>query len=393
VRKTETNPSTATNDSNDSIVPQGSIESSSESRLESLETRLRRPITFVINRGLETLETLETRRGWLKKLARGAAAIAFAQVSGFSFDPNAKASSHIAEAARDDVENQAEADETAAIEKLGNAAGLGRFRTTRSDHFLAIGDAAEAFRTDALAICELILLDYLDHFRAKGFEIHEPQKRLTVVALAGAKSFEAFSGEDPQGVIGGFYDRDTNRLIFYDFRRMNGPVAAARPEKANTLALVHETTHQLTFNTGLLARTRDVPVTIAEGLAMYVEQHNPKKRARPGEINRDRLKGLVLARGKRVSWIPIKKLIADDDLFGTKADDDTVQLAYAESWLLVHRLLTDKTKLERFRDYLKEIQSRVDSTRRIADAAKYLGDLDRLDQDVQAYSKRLLRGG
>ena len=333
-----------------------------------------------------------TRRSWLKTLARRSAAITIAGSANFHLDRLVLQTSRAAETAPADPDNQADAAEIAAVEQLGEAARFGRFRVTRSDHFLAIGDAAEAFRTDATAICELILLDYLDHFRAKGFEIHEPSNRLTVVSLAGAKSFEAFSGEDPQGVIGGFYDRDTNRLIFYDFRQTNGPVAAAHPEKANTLALVHETTHQLTFNTGLLDRTSDVPVTIAEGLAMYVEQHHPKKRARPGEINRDRLKGLVLARGKRVSWIPVKKLIADDELFGSKADEDVVQLAYAESWLLVHRMLTDKTKLERFRGYLKVIQSRDDATHRLADAAAQLGDLDRLDQDLQAYSKRLLRG-
>lgn len=360
VRKTATDKSTTTTGSNDSITCNGSID--------------------------------PTRRRWLKTLARQTAAITLACSARFDIDRIAHAKSGATEIDPADGENQAEIAETAAVKKLGEAAGLGRFRITRSDHFLAIGDAAEAFRNDALAICELIMLDYLDHFRAKGFEIHDPANRLTVVALAGAKSFEAFSGEDPQGVIGGFYDRDTNRLIFYDFRQTNGPVAAAHPEKANTLALVHETTHQLTFNTGLLDRSRDVPVTIAEGLAMYVEQHNPKKRARPGEINRDRLKGLVLARGKRVSWIPVKKLIADDELFGSKADDDVVQLAYAESWLLVHRLLTDKSKLERFRGYLKAIQSRDDATHRLADAAAQLGDLDRLDQDLQAYSKRLLRG-
>ena len=34
-----------------------------------------------------------------------------------------------------------------------------------------------------LADCELIALDYLDHYRAKGFEVKLPDQRLTLVVF------------------------------------------------------------------------------------------------------------------------------------------------------------------------------------------------------------------
>ena len=45
----------------------------------------------------------------------------------------------------------------------------------------------------------------------------------------------------------------------------------ADPERVNLLALVHETTHLLCFNTGLLSRKANVPAWVSEGLATYVE--------------------------------------------------------------------------------------------------------------------------
>ena len=50
------------------------------------------------------------------------------------------------------------------------------------------------------------------------------------------------------------------------------------------ITLSHEATHQLTFNTGLLNRKGDVPMCIAEGLAVYGEIRSGPGRNEPGRI-------------------------------------------------------------------------------------------------------------
>ena len=88
--------------------------------------------------------------------------------------------------------------------------------------------------------------------------------------------------------MGGHYELDTNRLVIFDFRPGGGPPAGANPKRINTFTLIHEATHQLTFNTGLLDRQGDVPVAVSEGLAMYAELGHDG-RSVLGMINRPRL--------------------------------------------------------------------------------------------------------
>jgi hypothetical protein len=66
-------------------------------------------------------------------------------------------------------------------------------------------------------------------------------------------------------------------------------------------------------------------------------------------------------------------------------------LAYAESWLLVDYSMKEPSRLLGFRAYLELIHGRRDGNRRLEDARRHLGDLDRLDEDLRRYSVRLLK--
>src|SRR5262249_33190682 len=147
---------------------------------------------------------------------------------------------------------------------------------------------------EALEICEALAKDFLKHFKEKEFPVVAPDHRLTVVLLADAPSFAKFLGSEEGEAVAGIYDLDTNRLVVFD-NRGNGVALAAR---ANTVALVHEATHQLCFNTGLLDRKGDVPLCISEGLATYGEVRRPRGPDRVGSLNRERW--AVLVDGRRV---------------------------------------------------------------------------------------------
>jgi hypothetical protein len=109
-----------------------------------------------------------------------------------------------------------------------------------------------------------------------------------------------------------------------------------------------------------------------------------------GGTNRPRLLALSLAADSDKPWIPIPELVADDKLF----DSEQVQLAYAESWLLVHYLLRSRSRLPRLRDYLAGTVATPQGNlqARVKDAERHLGKLERLDREVKDWAARLHEG-
>src|SRR4051812_34337610 len=57
------------------------------------------------------------------------------------------------------------ADAEAASRARAKAAGLPDFGTSRTDHYLAVGDAPAAFREEALALCERLAVTFQKHFQ------------------------------------------------------------------------------------------------------------------------------------------------------------------------------------------------------------------------------------
>jgi len=260
------------------------------------------------------------------------------------------------------------------------AAGLGPFARTETAHFAGVGDAPGAFRAEVVAASERAAKDFVDHFREKGFaDTALPTRRMTVVILADARSYRAFTGQKDDLAVGGHYEIDTNRLVMFDFRADQGRVNAAA-EWINTLTLIHETTHILTFNTGILDRKADVPLAISEGLATYGEVWRPNGKGRIGGVNLPRLSGL----GR--DWLALSRLLVEDGLLEAEGTRDA---AYAQAWVLIHAHLKSPARLPRLRSYLAAIRGRTDPKHRLDDARGHLGDLEKLDVDLRRYASRL----
>ena len=280
-----------------------------------------------------------------------------------------------------------EGKEIAEVQAMARKAGLEPFAVSRKMHFLALGNADDRFRENAVAICESLSTAFLEHFGEKGFELKLPAKRLTVITLRDDISYQAFSGEDPGTTVAGHYDLDTNRLVMFDFRpKQDEPGAIANPERVNLLALVHETTHQLCFNTGLLSRQASVPDWVSEGLATYAEVWQ-KKKTKIGATNVPWLSYLKNAKTTAKPWIDIASLMADDSHF---RDEQTMHLAYAESWLLVHYLMKPP-RLAGFQAYLRELPPQSSPSERVKLAEKHLGPLPELERNLAKELKRLAR--
>jgi len=294
----------------------------------------------------------------------------------------------------------AEAELEGLRERLAQAK-IGPLNTARSVHYQAIGDASEWFMNVVLGDNEQIALDYSKHFRALGFQVRMPGSPLIVVVFRDDRSFNKFfhlpsfeAGKKglPAQLVGGIYERRTNVLHVFDWRSVGIPHSG----RLNMPSLVHEATHQLSFNTGLLNREGDTPLCIVEGLGTYGESRDLIGPSDFGRRNWERLRDLGRIR-RRLPWIPMRELFSDDAVLDAVATAlragkaDRVVLAYAESWLLVYYLLKDQEVLPRFRQYLKDIQTRRTADRRIADAQTHLGDLDQLDRVLRGYAVRFER--
>ncbi|MGO9467094.1 MAG: DUF1570 domain-containing protein [Isosphaeraceae bacterium] len=258
--------------------------------------------------------------------------------------------------------------------------------TLHSEHFQAVGDASESFMKITLGDCERIAQGYFDHFRAKGFDVRVPDRRLTLIVFVDERPFRTFNKGVPAWAWG-LYKPTDNWLVLFDFRNATSQMLRQQGYQANMLNLAHEATHLLAYNTGLLNRKGNVPRAISEGIATYNEARKLDNASAPGQINSMRLDDLAHIQ-RRVRWIGVADLITDDKAaFGPTAD--RLLLAYAESWLLVYHLMTTPSRLPQFRDYLKSISKRTDGVHRLQDAEASFGSLDRLDRDVRQEGIRL----
>ena len=210
---------------------------------------------------------------------------------------------------------------------------------------------------------------------------------MTLVALATREEFAQFLGQDLGPAVGGIYDLDANWLLMFD-NRGDDPRGVAPAERVNTLVLMHETIHLITFNLGPLSREGDVALCVAEGLAMYGETRSTGRGAGIGKVNTPRLQGLLLAQRGGIDWFGLPELLANDDLLN---QPDTQQAAYAQSWLLVYHLLSERRWRPKFAAYLAAIRPRRDATHRLDDAQATLGDLAALDRELRALATRLTR--
>lgn len=281
---------------------------------------------------------------------------------------------------------QADDDDTLRLEALearGQAAGLGPFLVVERGLYLGTGDAPRGFQEEALRLCDALADDWLGHFRRRGLPAERPTRRLVVVILADPKGLANFLGIEPDPELRGLYDVKADWLAVCDNRGAGDP----RAQRANTVALHHEATHQLCFHSGLLDRAADTPLLVSEGLGVYGEVRRPDGRTRVGAINTERLAVIGERARSGGALIPVAELVASDAWFD---DPESRQLAYAQAWLLVHWLMQEAPRQARFASYLDALRGRRGG-RRVEDLAAHLGDPSRLDADLKRHANRLLR--
>jgi hypothetical protein len=291
------------------------------------------------------------------------------------------------------------------------------FRIDGTGHFLV---CAEQNNRHIGEVCEETYRTFRRYFSVRGFKIAEPEFPLVVIVFPDRDSFVRYCRRDklepPAGMLG-YYMRLTNRIALFDQGDSGVAVAPApskslasffgrnesqilpptRPRFDATVegdlhsTIVHETTHQVAFNTGLHSRIGQTPTWVIEGLATMFEAtgiHDSSKGASAmTRINRSRylwFENYLRARRKPQS---LKEFVGTDDLYASATLD-----AYAEGWALTFFLA--ETRHGSYGRYLKSLVARnpmrvYTYEDRVADFRKAFGNLKSLEAEYVRFYENL----
>ena len=274
------------------------------------------------------------------------------------------------------------------------------FRIRTTAHFAIFHDTADAFAAARAAELEKAYGAFMFYFNLRTIHPQLLARRLPMVLFAQRSDFLAYAkqadGADMPWAAGYFSQR-TNFSAFYDdttsrtadkldavletYRTRAADLAAqietvSRTDavKARTLAAeravllgqitrakaefavqavlhnnsktLHESVHQLAFNTGIQTRMVDYPLWLSEGLACAFEVPDSAGRLGPALPNLGR-SGILKAAIRDKALISLEKLIAESP--PRDVDENTLAVWYAESWALftfVYKL--ERPKLEAY---------------------------------------------
>lgn len=243
-------------------------------------------------------------------------------------------------------------------------------------------------------------------YRIRGFDTPDLDVPLVAIVLRSRDELQAYCERDGMAwsdTLRGYYSLKTNRVVLYDtsvparpaanhlepdravtgddpwpgspfdrepeyfsgvpmsherFARgaRGGDVALAFAIDAETAdTIVHETTHQVTFNLGIHSRIGETPMWLLEGLATTLEAPGLRTRDKsPGSsVNRERLDWFLTEASQRRVRGSLAQLIASDDQFRDRTLD-----AYSEAWALAFFLSENPARARQFMKYVRLVADR-----------------------------------
>ena len=261
----------------------------------------------------------------------------------------------------------------------------GAFETFKTNNYLILYQGNEPYARHVAALFESLHRAFFMYWQNQNVELEEPKYPLVALILADHDAFIRHAtkeiGDTASQVIG-YYHLESNRMTTFRVPNL----------ERNIATLIHEATHQLSYNCGLQTRFADNPMWVSEGMATFFEApdfSNPRGWRGVGRVNQVNLLRWNRYLGTRPSD-SLVTLIADDSRFRSAA---TAEAAYAEAWALTYFLL--KTKRDEFVDYLEgladgePLKSKT-ARQRIEELEAALGcSIAELDQQLVAFMRRV----
>lgn len=256
------------------------------------------------------------------------------------------------------------------------------FEVSGTEHYL-VAHASQQ-RDQWAQRFEDLYRSFVQYFAVRGFQLQTPPFPLIGIVARNQQEFVRYSarqGLPVSGAVLGWYSNESNRIVLYD--------EGARTKQGweeNAATLIHETTHQIAFNTGIHNRYSPPPVWVAEGVAtlfeapgIYDARNHPERRERINAGRRQAFQRLVPQHRPEL----LRELIASDRLFRSSPG-----AAYAEAWAWTFFLV--ETEPRRYGEYLARTAAHpsfgeATSDERLADFTAVFGS------DWRMLEARLLR--
>ncbi|MEQ8849516.1 DUF1570 domain-containing protein [Botrimarina sp.] len=293
----------------------------------------------------------------------------------------------------------------------------GGWRLHTTPHYAVVYDTSREYAEWTSSLMEGLYAALQRYWKQQGAEIEEAEFPLPIVVHRSAADYKQASEADGVGGAAvGYYNLKNNRVRMFDLTGSDELRAAgvavrrgSRREITRMLAtpaaeplvstIIHEATHQVCFNTGLMPRLADLPLWYVEGMAVYFEapgSGGARGWSGIGRVNRRRLVTFLRHLGE---WNEgsLASLIASDDRL---RDPRTAGVAYADAWALnyylIHRRRSD------YIGYVQAMQQReplkgppagesdaAAARRRIAVFTEHFGDPAELQQEMLQAMSRL----
>jgi hypothetical protein len=276
------------------------------------------------------------------------------------------------------------------------------FRVHHSKNYVVVYNTTRTYAQWSSSLLERLQKAFIAYWKKKGCDVHAPKAPLAVLVFSDRNSYMRYAKHELGASSGnaiGYYSLFTNRIAMYDLtgmqqlRRQNSnrgtlhDITALLNQRAAiplVATVVHEATHQISYNCGFQTRLADNPAWISEGLAMFFETpdlSSSRSWGGIGKVNYSRwdLFRKNLNAGKEGK---IETLLANDDRI---RDARTAVDAYAASWAWTYFLIKWHTK--EYTAYMKQLAEKPvltldDPETRLADFRKHFGeDLRALEED------------
>jgi hypothetical protein len=291
---------------------------------------------------------------------------------------------------------------------------VGAHRVLETPHFRISYATGEVFAEKRGELFEGFYRKFTEFFAAKGFPFDRKAGRMNVLLLATRRDFQDHARGVSLHLVGaeGYYSPKRRRAVFFnaledaEYTKLVREIAAAERnlqqlrtqlarirsnevivdygggrtktmsktqfrsiiakedrnlqslrtrlrghyDRSNESTTLHECAHQLVHALGIAPMEDDTPRWLNEGLGTFFERAMVGDLRQPTTVNHERL--VEYRQADRVRrLIPLETFIASDRHFG----GDSVLIAYAESWALIHYLLHERPEqLQRYIGLLKE---------------------------------------
>lgn len=314
------------------------------------------------------------------------------------------------------------------------------FKVLRSQHYVIFYNSDTGFAKRRLGLFEKLYDEFYKYWEKREFELKTLPSRLVCILFDSRESYQQYATRTGGlAQAGGYWSSKTNWTYFFDTgksadvlrvensieeqkkRIKEFEVQIKKPEfnndqnkktlqkmkqnlkkfenefdgKVNDLNLsvtIHEATHQLCYNLGVLELHNANPSWLVEGLAVYFETGTPSGAwLGPGRKNKDYIENVSSAfKSKKI--VPLKKFLTICEGFFSGGIDTTT--GYSLSWCMLYFMMRNESYEQKLRLYMKDLM-KLDPYTKYSDKEildlilKHFGPMDQFQKDWESQLRRL----